>query len=56
MKKRLDLEEAKLSVEVAIKQAINLFYRKGDYSVSYLRCIIQISKENLEKEFNYPVS
>ena len=44
MKKRLDLEEAKLSVEVAIKQAINLFERKGDYSVQYLRCIIQIAQ------------
>ena len=56
MKKRLDSEEALVCIDAATKQAINLFDRKGDYSVSYLRCIIQIAKENLEKEFNYPVS
>lgn len=56
MRTRLDLEEAKLSIEVAIKQAINLYKRKGNYSVPYLRSIIQIAKEDLEKEFNYPVS
>ena len=56
LKLRLDLEEAKLSIEVGIKQAINLYERKGNYSVPYLRSIIQIAKEDLEKEFNYPVS
>ena len=56
MKKRLDSEEALVCIDAATKQAINLFDRKGDYSVSYLRCIIQIAKENLEREFNYPVS
>ena len=53
---RLDLEEAKLSMEVANNQAINLYERKRTYSVPYLRSIVQIAKENLEKEFNYPVS
>ena len=56
MRNRLDLEEAKLSIEVANKAAVNLYERKGHYSVPYLRSIIQIAKENLEKEFNYPVS
>lgn len=56
MTTRLDLEEAKLSIEVATKQAVNLYKRKGHYSVPYLRSVIQIAKENLEKEFNYPVS
>jgi len=56
VKKRLDSEEALVCIDAATKQAINLFDRKGDYSVSYLRCIIQIAKENLEKEFNYPVN
>ena len=56
MSNRLDLEEAKLSIEVANKAAVNLYERKGHYSVPYLRSIIQIAKENLEKEFNFPVS
>ena len=56
MSNRLDLEEAKLSIEVANKAAVNLYEIKGHYSVPYLRSIIQIAKKNLEKEFNYPVS
>ena len=56
MRLRLDLEEAKLCIKASTQQATTLFERKGNYSVPYLRSIIQIAKENLEKEFNYPVS